>query len=396
MVRETRDTQNLYKGNQAISSDYSFTRYDRGHLNPSCFQCSDGRKATFTLTNAAPMNEQFNRKHWWNWEKMLRQYLIQQLATDLFLATAFIVTGTVPDPNVRIPHRGSSEDPERVTVPSHIWTAVCYKHTDDTKSFSFGYIGRNRQEDSDIRMMSIPELNRELFEHFETHHPIKIFVDDCFGVNKKLVDVQNMFQKLINLPVKQEVQMSLETQKRKISSDIIPEKKGKMNEMTGKMAFESMSNYYDVAEVLKIFVESACLITYAKPRIFVHDELRKREVSTGPDAIQCLLVSENQKTAADGSLCSSISESDYSCQCNTGGETKPCCSTPCLYMDKLNSYRCYSEKKLIVCSPPYSLITYKGQKCLDNYPCATYVTTENSKTSLLTKCTSKPQQLPHT
>ncbi len=376
MVREDQNTKNLYQGNQAISNDYSGTGYDRGHLNPNSFQCGDGRTATFTLTNAAPMTQSFNRKHWRNWERTLRGYLIQKLDMDDYSATAFIVTGTVPDSNVRIP-----QDRKRVTVPSHIWAAVCYKHhIDDSKSLSFGCIGRNQQEQPDIRLMSVSDLNDELRSHFGTNQPIEIFVDDCFGDNNKLNKVKEAFQKLINLQVTQADQMSSGLQdtyravKRTFSSDSIPEKKVKVNENTGKMAFDSMSTYYSLAEDLKIFAGSACLLTYAKPlvRTFVHDELRKREVSEGSDAVECQLVPEKQKTAADGSRCSSVTESDYSCQCNTEGKTKPCCSTPCLYQDKLKGYRCFSEQKLIECSPPYSRVSVNGKRCLDDYPCATY------------------------
>ncbi|XP_073687398.1 uncharacterized protein [Garra rufa] len=371
MVQENSNTQNLYRENQAIHSDYSYTGYDRGHLNPSSFQCSDGRKATFTLTNAAPMKEYFNQVHWRRWETTLRRFLIQLLASDTYSATAFMVTGTVPHPNIRIP------DTRRVTVPSHVWTAVCYKHFDDRKSFSFGFIGRNQEEDPGIKLMSVSELNNELKLHFRTNQQIKIFADNCFSDNNKLNKVMEVFKKLIILPVNIAVEMSSEILdinlpvKRTFSSDGIPEKKIKKNDMTGKIAFDSMNTYYNVAEVLKVFAGSACLITYAKPRTIVHYDLRKRELPTGPDALECLLVPE-KKTAADGSLCPSVSESDYSCQCDTGKETKPCCSTPCLYMDKLKGYRCYSEQKLIECSPPYSLITYRGDRCLDDYPCSTY------------------------
>uniref|UniRef100_A0A673N4D9 Uncharacterized LOC107752270 n=1 Tax=Sinocyclocheilus rhinocerous TaxID=307959 RepID=A0A673N4D9_9TELE len=234
-----------------------------------------------------------------------------------------------------------------VSVPSHIWTAVCYKHdTDNSKSLSFG-------TDQSI---------------------IEIFVDDCFGDDIKLVE----FQKLINLPVSQAVQISSEIQnpylavKRTFSSDSIPEEKVKVNENTGKMSFDSMSTYYKVAEDVNVFTGSTCLITYAKPQVRkMDDERRKREVSAGPDAVECQLVPEKQKTAADGSHCSSVTESDDSCQCNTGGETKPCCSSPC-FIDQLSSYWCYSGQTLEWCSPPYSLITYNGKSCLDDYPCATY------------------------
>ncbi|XP_016398708.1 endonuclease domain-containing 1 protein-like [Sinocyclocheilus rhinocerous] len=56
MVRENQNYKRAYKGEQAISDDYSETGYDKGHLNPNSFQCGAGRIATFTLTNAAPMD----------------------------------------------------------------------------------------------------------------------------------------------------------------------------------------------------------------------------------------------------------------------------------------------------------------------------------------------------
>uniref|UniRef100_A0A673I738 Uncharacterized protein n=1 Tax=Sinocyclocheilus rhinocerous TaxID=307959 RepID=A0A673I738_9TELE len=147
---------------QAISSDYSDSGYDHGLLNPNSFQCDEGRIATFTLTNAAPMDESFNRIHWKNWERALRSLLRSKLDSHGGSATAYIVTGTVPDDDVRIPHKGASEDPERVTVPSHIWTAVCYKHhLNDTESFSFGYIGKNQPEGG-IRLMRVSDLNDKL------------------------------------------------------------------------------------------------------------------------------------------------------------------------------------------------------------------------------------------
>ncbi|XP_048061891.1 uncharacterized protein LOC125277522 [Megalobrama amblycephala] len=381
MVLEKDSNKDIIKRNQAISKDYTDTGYDRGHLNPNSFQCNEGRLATFTLTNAAPMDACFNRVHWKNWETTLRSFLKPMLVNHD--ATAYIVTGTVPDANLRIPQRGISEEPERVTVPSHIWTAVCYKHPDDRKSFSFGYMGKNQPE-GDISLMTISNLNNRLGELYseqsKTYRLIKIFDGDCFGDSNKLIMVQNAFQKLINLAVYRGVQMSSGIQtmyravKRTVSSDSIPEKKVKVSEMTVKLAFDSMSTYYTVVEDLKAFAGSACLITHAKPllRKIVHDELRKREVSEGRDAVECLLVPEKQKTAADGSPCTSVTEFIYSCQCKSGSQTKPCCSSPCLYQDNLNSYRCYSGQTQIECSPRYSVVTAYGERCLDDHPCGTY------------------------
>ncbi|KAL1277441.1 hypothetical protein QQF64_024114 [Cirrhinus molitorella] len=375
MVRETQRTKNTYKEKQATSDDYSETGYDRGHLNPSSFQCREGRIATFTLTNAAPMDACFNRNQWGKWEKTLRIFLRDTLNSDFGSATVYIVTGTVPDENLRIPQREISEEPEnseRVTVPSHIWTAVCYKHhSDDRKSFSFGYIGENKPEGS-IDLVSVLDLNRRL-------SGISIFVNDCFHDNNKLDRVKVRFQKLINEQIKEKqgVQMSSDIQttsnalKRIADSDIAADIKFKVTQLIIKLAFDSIIAYYNAIRNLKISPGSACLLTKVKP--VVRSDLRKRDISGSSDAVECLLVPENQKTAADGTPCSSFSDSTYSCDCQTkDGQRKSCCSTPCLYQEDLSSYRCYSGQTLIECSPRYSLVTYKGEQCLDDHPCATY------------------------
>ncbi|KAL1277439.1 hypothetical protein QQF64_024112 [Cirrhinus molitorella] len=145
MARETQSNKNAYKANQATSDDYSEMGYDRRHLNPSSFQCGEGRIATFALTNAAPMDPCFNRIQWGTWENTLRTFLRDTLASDGGSATVYIVTGTVPNENLRIPQSEISEDSGRVSVLSQIWTTVCYKHRFiDRKSFSFGYMGENK------------------------------------------------------------------------------------------------------------------------------------------------------------------------------------------------------------------------------------------------------------
>uniref|UniRef100_A0A3B4F1C6 Endonuclease domain-containing 1 protein-like n=1 Tax=Pundamilia nyererei TaxID=303518 RepID=A0A3B4F1C6_9CICH len=121
---------------QAVNADYSHTGYDRGHLNPNSYQCGRGRIATFTLTNSAPMDACFNRVHWKEWETAVIRILKDQN----------------PAEHKRIPVQGifdndNERDYNRVTVPTHIWTAVCYDHPDDEEeSFSFGYIGVNKPD----------------------------------------------------------------------------------------------------------------------------------------------------------------------------------------------------------------------------------------------------------
>ncbi|XP_067236420.1 uncharacterized protein [Chanodichthys erythropterus] len=338
MVPEHQKNQDTYKVNQAISSDYRDTGYDRGQLNPNSFQCADGRTATFTLTNAAPLDARFNCIQWKNWERTLKSFLTKKLDSEE--ATAYIVTGTVPDANKRIPQKEISEEPERVTVPSHIWTAVCYKHNSNNKnSFSFGYIGENLSRGK-VNLMSVSQLNNRLNQLYELSN-ITIFVDNCFEDNNKLNKVKQAFQKLISLPVTPNVQKTYYALKTVSTNGEDVE----VTDMSVKLTFNSLSSYLTMSEELQVSAKRACLIT-----------------NYGKESIECQLVPTKRKIAADGLPCSS----------STGGETKPCCSTPCLYQDDVKGYRCSSGQELIACSPLYSLITYKGERCKDDHPCGKY------------------------
>uniref|UniRef100_A0A3Q1JJJ2 Uncharacterized protein n=1 Tax=Anabas testudineus TaxID=64144 RepID=A0A3Q1JJJ2_ANATE len=151
---ENKYQSNSIKNSQAINADYARSGYDRGHLSPNSFQCNEGREVTFTLTNSAPMVGRFNRVHWRKWESAVRKLLEKQDPSG----TAYLVTGTVPDLN-------------RVTVPSHVWTAVCYyNEIKRDKSFSFGFIGENDQDGS-IGFKTIPHL----FALFYEDEPQNVF-----------------------------------------------------------------------------------------------------------------------------------------------------------------------------------------------------------------------------
>ncbi|KAL1277430.1 hypothetical protein QQF64_024103 [Cirrhinus molitorella] len=212
MIYERDSDENMIKRYQAVSSDYTNSGYDRGLLNPNSFPCEESHKATFTLTNVAPMDSGFDRINWKNWESALRSFLRRKLDFDGGSAAVYIISGTVPGDHVQIPLRGTSEDPERVTVPSHFWTAVCYKHhLNDTKSFSFGYVGENQLEGG-IRLMPVSKLDDQLRELLKTPQSVRIFADDCFDDSKKINEIQGVFDQLINLPVKQGDQSSTDEQ----------------------------------------------------------------------------------------------------------------------------------------------------------------------------------------
>ncbi|XP_058233323.1 endonuclease domain-containing 1 protein-like [Hemibagrus wyckioides] len=382
MVRESESDKNSIKRNQAISSDYAETGYDRGHLNPKSFQCSEGREATFTLTNVAPMDACFNRIYWKNCESNLRKILMDQLKKDNYLANVYLVTGTVLDQNLRIPQSENSQESQRVTVPSHIWTAVCYKHNfDDKKSFSFGYIGKNEPETS-IIPMSIVDLNSKLNKLYSFKPVrIKIFVNDCFTGSFKSKETEKMFLNKLSekqrLKVTPEVKNTYLAVKRLIDSGSLLTNL-QVIWMSARLKIGSLPTYFTMVEELKN-MESACLITTAKKSIFPAEEsdLRKRDVFEQSESVECQVVPEKSvagwQTAADGSPCQSVSDSSLGCNCITENKkNKPCCSSPCLYQQEQKGYWCYSGQSLIQCSPQYSLITFKGERCNDNHPCATY------------------------
>nr|XP_015198921.1 PREDICTED: endonuclease domain-containing 1 protein-like [Lepisosteus oculatus] len=62
--RPNSDLCQLITDSQATDCDYAASGFDKGHLNLNCFQFAEGRDATFTLTNAVPMYENFNRVVW--------------------------------------------------------------------------------------------------------------------------------------------------------------------------------------------------------------------------------------------------------------------------------------------------------------------------------------------
>lgn len=116
MIRRPRwrNGNELPIGNKATKNDYNRT-YNRGHLNPRSFQLYsvESIKATFTLTNAVPMEWIFNKR----WYDYAEAPLFNRMQTDCSFtsATRYILTGVIP----------SNSWMGRVNIPGYIWTAAC-------------------------------------------------------------------------------------------------------------------------------------------------------------------------------------------------------------------------------------------------------------------------------
>ena len=176
------------KVKQAIEEDYRNTGFDRGHLNPNFYHCSlAARYATFTLTNAVPQDPCFNQQTWFALENKTKN--IMESLCSFNGAKRFFITGTVPY-RKRIPNREHDfetdmkpRDFNRVSVPSHMWTAACCDSSeasdpdDRRKGFSFGYLGENKADGS-VTASSVRGLENEISAIPPTGRSIAIFVND--------------------------------------------------------------------------------------------------------------------------------------------------------------------------------------------------------------------------
>ncbi|CAN0398748.1 unnamed protein product, partial [Lampetra planeri] len=166
---------------QAVDGDYKNTAYDRGHLNPNLYQCNEGRTATFTLTNAVPLDSCFNRINWYNYEKHTKRILQKKCPSP---SKAYLITGAVPS-NFTIPISPDDQlDDEtrtfhRISVPLYLWTAVCCDHFHSDKKFSFGYFGKN-VPGIEIRPSTIEDLENKL-KLFYSYNNLELFAGKCDG-----------------------------------------------------------------------------------------------------------------------------------------------------------------------------------------------------------------------
>ncbi|KAK1797531.1 hypothetical protein P4O66_000825 [Electrophorus voltai] len=386
MLLESEFQINVIKMGQAINNDYIYTRYERVQLNPSRSQCLNSRNATFTLTNAVPMDRCFNQIHWSRWQFQMMDIIKKELETD-GAATAYFVTGAIPKANIRIPLQEEfvheKMEYERVTVPSHVWTALCYKHhTNDMKSFSLGYMGQN-QLDSDINVMPVSKMNSVLEKQYGTS--VKIFDDHCFSENMKSQEFASSLYNQVQPPgslrhgIPPNILYIIETAL-KYTGKFLPQNSAAGNnssvaDVTITKYFDSAVTFFKMLEEMKYKDKTTCLLTRViKP----NDKLGKGNLLHVSKHIECRLVQEQsdvtvgRPNAADGSPCKDEPVLGHRCVCATESGYKGCCTSPCLYQEKLKGYRCYSGDTQIECSPQYSAITVKGQNCLINHPCATY------------------------
>ncbi|XP_072286322.1 endonuclease domain-containing 1 protein-like [Pyxicephalus adspersus] len=139
----------LIKQYQAINSDYTGSNYHKGHLNPNAdHPDGPGQKATYTLTNVAPMYGSLNSGAWRNNEKRVRDIA----AT---CGRMYVVTGVVPGNNWI-----SVNGVQRINVPSHIWSSFCCLDNNNRPIRAEGALAPNNA--NSVQVLSIASLQSQL------------------------------------------------------------------------------------------------------------------------------------------------------------------------------------------------------------------------------------------
>ncbi|KAM4664998.1 endonuclease domain-containing 1 protein-like [Discoglossus pictus] len=151
---------------QAVNSDYSGSGYHKGHLNPNAdHPDGPGQKATYTLTNVAPMNGSLNSGQWSNNERRVRDIAVS-------CGRMYVITGVVPGNNW-INVNGVN----RINIPSHVWSAFCCLDNNNRPMRAEGALAPN---DANVVTsgLSISKLESHLESLFGVSH-IRLFHNDC-------------------------------------------------------------------------------------------------------------------------------------------------------------------------------------------------------------------------
>ncbi|XP_019385854.1 PREDICTED: endonuclease domain-containing 1 protein [Crocodylus porosus] len=148
---------NKLGANQALSSDYADSGYERGQLNPSSLNEDDFQIATYTLTNAVPMTPAASK----NWHRDVKTIIEQALAPHCENKDSlYLIAGSVPS-KVRVK--------DKMSVPQLLWLAACCSAPE---MWSVGLV-RQMSDESHMEELAIGELEKQ----FPTE--VNLFMSNC-------------------------------------------------------------------------------------------------------------------------------------------------------------------------------------------------------------------------
>ncbi|XP_038009529.1 endonuclease domain-containing 1 protein-like [Motacilla alba alba] len=156
-------TSDEIQKSQAVNADYKDLKgLNHGHLCPTGhMDTKEGKRATFTLTNAVPQDIILNNGRWSNYEF---QMMIKETKG---CTSTYVITGAVPG-NTYISNK-------RVNVPSHIWSAACCL-VDEEPADAWGAIAEN--DKNEVVVLRLGDLEKRLTELYKGK-TITLFNNAC-------------------------------------------------------------------------------------------------------------------------------------------------------------------------------------------------------------------------
>ena len=171
-------------------------KISRGHLNPAGLNSFDDKfwRATFTLTNAAPMFEDMNKGAWEKYEKRIRQYA-KCPCGSVRKGTLYLLTGTsnygikkkigtekiVKDTEVYSTYQTKPIYTKpgwiNLQIPRAIWTAGCcvWEEQDVIKAESFAVMCNNERDPDNVLLAEMSVAKVELMLTDPTKGRVNLF-----------------------------------------------------------------------------------------------------------------------------------------------------------------------------------------------------------------------------
>ncbi|NXU37390.1 ENDD1 protein, partial [Drymodes brunneopygia] len=143
--------------NQALTSDYVGSGYERGLLNPSLLNEEDFQVATYTLTNAVPLSPSLSKSWHRDIGNVVEQALIPHCSKMDHL---YLLAGAIPS---------SVQVKGKVSVPESLWLAAC---CDAPEGWSLGLVKKISDENS-LADLTVRELEKQLLPG------VRLFKGNC-------------------------------------------------------------------------------------------------------------------------------------------------------------------------------------------------------------------------
>ncbi|KAM8960245.1 endonuclease domain-containing 1 protein-like [Pelodytes ibericus] len=151
---------------QAVNDDYRNSGLTRGHVNPSQHHSTESQISTFTYTNMAPQESNFNSGTWNQYETFLKDQILPA-CSQTHVLSGVILSGFTPQQGKWL--RG------RVNVPTFFWSAFCCVRSNGTLRAE-GRLGRNTSP-YDVVTNTVPQLESILSKEYGGQ--VQLFKDGC-------------------------------------------------------------------------------------------------------------------------------------------------------------------------------------------------------------------------